>query len=686
MAVCYYLGVSALVVLLGLANAQQSVWLSDLDLSKAIQGWGKPGINRSVEGHPLELKDRVFEHGFGTHSPGRLVVQLDGKTSRFHAVVGIDDEVPTSRGSAEFLILSTSHRVLWRSGVLRRGDDPKTADVSLNGEREITLVVSDGGDGFEYDHADWADAQFSVDGRAPVVVEHKTTEPVIAPSQISKKPQIHGPQWLGAFTSTPFLWRVPVDGAGPFQFSSKSLPAGLRLDAGKGILSGSLRNASHYRTVITVKGAQGSSSSVIDIASGSRISPTPAMGWNSYDAYGDSVTEQEVLANAEVVAEKLQPFGWDTIVVDYRWYDPGAHNNDPNSRADAPLTIDKFGRLLPSLNRFPSALDGNGFKALADRFHKQGLKFGVHIMRGIPRIAVKLDLPIEGSKFRASEAANVKDNCGWCPDMYGVRGDTPAGQAYYDSIFRLYASWGLDFVKMDDASTPYHTDEIRAAHQAILASGRSIVLSLSPGETPTSSGDHAAENSNQWRVSGDFWDNWGSLDHEFTLAERWQKWVGPGHWPDADMLPVGHLSVENRSVDRERFTRFTRAEQTTLIALWCLLPSPLMLGADVTKLDSWTLALLTNPEVLALNQDTVTHGAKLSFRKDGVDVWTRKLSDGSYALGIFNRGDYDIREPLDWRAFGVKPPVRLRDLWRRSDFRGNSILIPSHGVALFRSL
>jgi hypothetical protein len=204
-------------------------------------------------------------------------------------------------------------------------------------------------------------------------------------------------------------------------------------------------------------------------ARGEALAPTPPMGWNSWDCYGPSVTEAEVKVNADYMAAHLARFGWQYIVVDIQWSEPqaGAHGY----RADAELAMDEYGRLVPALNRFPSAAGGQGFKPLADYVHGKGLKFGLHIMRGIPRAAVARELPIFGSKLRAHEVADKTSLCAWLADMYGVDTSKPGGQDYYDSILALYASWGVDYIKADDMSSPYHAGEIEALSRAIARCG-----------------------------------------------------------------------------------------------------------------------------------------------------------------------------------------------------------------------
>jgi hypothetical protein len=520
---------------------------------------------------------------------------------------------------------------------------------------------------------------------SPVTSLNSRDAEIIAASKTGAAPHFNGAKVIGLHPATPLVYSLTVSGERPLSFSVNRLPDGLKLDSVTGIITGSLARAGEYSFTARPKNAAGTATAKIKIVCGDTLALTPPMGWNSYDAFGDNVKESEVLANARYLADKMQPVGWNTVVVDYCWSDPGAHDNNRNARAKAPLAMDKFGRLLPAPNRFPSAADGDGFKNLADQIHALGLKFGIHIMRGIPRNSVKANLPVEGSNFTAADAANTNDKCVWCPDMFGVNSNA-AGQAWYDSCARLWASWGVDYIKVDDLSAPYHTAEVEMVRRAIDQSGRSIVFSTSPGETPIADAAHISAHANLWRVSGDFWDNWKSLDHEFTLAARWRNFVGPGHWPDADMLPLGHLSVDNRSVDHDRFTRFTHDEQLTVLSLWSLLPSPLMVGANLPDNDAWTLALLTNPEVIAVNQDALGAAAQpLTNRVAGVEIWTKKLTDKSVAVGIFNRGKNSVSVDFAWRDLGFSSAPKVRDLWLRKNLpraKNFTAEIPPHGCVL----
>lgn len=417
----------------------------------------------------------------------------------------------------------------------------------------------------------------------------------------------------------------------------------------------------------------------------------PPMGWNSYDAFGDSVTEAETLANAEFMRKKLLSYGWNTVVIDFRWYDPVITLDDrqlTKERTGATLTADHYGRLLPAPEKFPSAANGSGFQALAARIHSMGLKFGFHMMRGIPRQAVAAKTPIDGASFTAADAANTNSRCGWCPDMYGVA-DNAAGQAWYDSCVRLWASWGLDFVKVDDLSEPYSTHEIEMLRKAIDKCGRHIILSTSPGPTPVNQAEHIKLNADMWRISRDFWDVWGSLDRQFDLLDQWKNVGDPGHWPDADMIPFGHIGIRNTTRAPSRWTRFTPEEQKTLMTLWCMAPSPLMLGMNLPDLDSATLDILTNDEVIAVNQDPLGKPAnRIKKNPEKTEIWVKELSDGSKGVGLFNRGEHPSQVMVNLQELGLKSPCTARDLWAKKNLEtlknDYSCTLPPHGSQLLK--
>lgn len=410
------------------------------------------------------------------------------------------------------------------------------------------------------------------------------------------------------------------------------------------------------------------------------LAPRPPMGWNSWDSFAATITEEQARANAAVMAAKLLPHGYDVFTVDIQWYEPGATGFE--YRTGVELAMDGNGRLLPAPNRFPSAAGGKGFKPLADHVHGLGLKFGIHLMRGVPRLAADRNLPILGTKYGAGDIADRVNICPWNSDMYGVDMSKPGAQEYYDSVFRLIASWGVDFVKVDDLSRPYHrnTPEVEAVRRAIDRSGRPMILSLSPGETPLDAAEHVANHANMWRISDDFWDEWPLLLAQFKRLADWAPHLRPGAWPDADMLPLGLLALGKRR------TRFTPDEQRTMMTLWSIARSPLIMGGDLRALDAETLALLTNEEVLAVNQHS--SGGRQLFRTEQSAAWVARPAGGGRYLALFNLGAEPAEVSADLSAVGITGAAQVRDLWARKPIgvaRGTfSATLPSHGSGLYR--
>jgi len=413
---------------------------------------------------------------------------------------------------------------------------------------------------------------------------------------------------------------------------------------------------------------------------GGVLAPRPPMGWNSWNSFAGTITEAQALENARIMQRTLLPFGYEVFTIDIQWYEPEASGYAYNPNPVPAL--DTYGRLIPAPNRFPSSVDGVGFSKIAAEVHRLGLKFGIHVMRGIPRLAVERNLPVLGASVRARDIADTGSICAWNPDMYGVDMRKPGAQAYYDSIFALYASWGVDFVKMDDMSRPYdaHAAEIEAAHLAISRSGRAMMLSLSPGETPLVHAEHVREHAQMWRISDDFWDEWRLLEAQFVRLANWNPWRRPGAWPDADMLPLGRLAMG------ERESNFTPDEQRTLMSLWSIARSPLLMGGDLRHLDRQTLALLTNRDVLAVNQASTDN--RPHYFQDGTWVWSaRAQGSAEHYLALFNLTDAPKEVIVPLRAIG-RTQAHLRDLW--SGHRHGMVrdevrqMVRAHGAELYR--
>lgn len=422
------------------------------------------------------------------------------------------------------------------------------------------------------------------------------------------------------------------------------------------------------------------------------FAPVPPMGWNSYDYYDTAVNEEQVKANADYMAANLKEYGWRYVVVDIQWYAHGAGTRRDSYQyiPFSELEMDAFGRLQPDPERFPSAADGAGFKPLADYVHSLGLKFGIHIMRGVPRMAAHQHLAVKGSNTTANEIADPFSICGWNSDMYGVR-NRAEGQVYYDSLLELYAEWGVDFIKCDDICNtniyphnPYSArHEIEMLANAIQKCGREIVLSLSPGPALIDKAWHYETYANMWRITDDFWDSWELLKDMFHRCELWQSHVSAGCYPDCDMLPLGFLG---KGFGRERQTNFTREEQKTMVTLWCLFGSPLMVGAELTKLDDWTLSLLTNRRVLKLLPPD--YRPRQICLDDSRAVW--KVSNertGERFAALFNLGDAEAEVSVLAEQVGLGEGDMLTESWTgdRTTVSGGflSVKLPPHGCVLY---
>jgi alpha-galactosidase len=397
------------------------------------------------------------------------------------------------------------------------------------------------------------------------------------------------------------------------------------------------------------------------------IASTPPMGWNSWDSYGTTVKEADVQANADWMAARLKQHGWQYIVVDMEWY-----VSDPIPEGNATTfhyTLDANGRYTPALKRFPSAANEKGFAPLAASIHARGLKFGIHILQGIPKEAVAKNLPIAGSTYRATDAANTSGTCRWNHDNYDLN-DNAAGQAYYDSIARLYASWGVDLIKVDCiASRPYKGAETRMLSEALRKTGRPVALSLSPGAAPLDKVDEMRKYAQMWRISDDVWDEWHStveypqgLGDQFPRVAAWAPLTIPGHWPDADMLPLGYLGPAP-GWGKARQSRLTSAEQQTLLTLWSIFRSPLMIGGDLPHSDAATTALLTNDEVLNVDQHSTS--AREVLHSGETRVWTSKPEQGSGAyVAVFNTSERPQGLRFPWDQLGLpQGNYAMRDLW-----------------------
>ena len=413
---------------------------------------------------------------------------------------------------------------------------------------------------------------------------------------------------------------------------------------------------------------------------------TAPMGWNSWDCWGAAVNEDTVRRNAEFIAKNLKQYGYEYVVVDIQWSAPDAKNHEYEPFCE--LAMDEYSRLIPAENRFPSSAGGKGFEPLAEYIHSLGLKFGIHIMRGIPRQAVQKNTKIYGSDKTARDIVKTDSICAWNTDMYGTDPTKDGTKAYYDSLIRLYAKWGVDFIKCDDIARefPQCEDELRVISRAVADCPIEMVLSLSPGPAPLEKAELFKQTANMWRITDDFWDKWELLYAMFERAEKWSIHTGAGRWPDADMLPVGAI---RQDYDPNCRTGFTQDEQITMMTLWSIFRSPLFIGGDLTKCDEFTQKLLTNTEILKMHSNA----------RDAHQVWRRNIGGNEYILwkagcaeggeyaAVFNCGETESKIGIDLSDLELPKGSICCELWSglKAPIADKiNVRIAPHGAKAFR--
>jgi len=671
--------VGLLTLTVATAWAAGTNYVSDLEL-RLKQDWGEPHRDRSVDNHPLSIGGIKFEHGLGTHAVSVMRIGLAGKAESFTAMVGVDDE-KTGSGSVTFTV-SGDGKKLFDSGMIIGGNPPKAISVDLHGVKTLVLEVGDADDGIDSDHADWADAKIVMTEGKPVTLDPEgdeasdsaaakalAPEPVVAPYSEAPAPAIHGAKVFGVRPGAPFLFTIAATGRRPMEFSAKGFPKGLTVDGKTGLITGVINEKREYEVTLRAKNIEGVSERKLKIVCGPLICLTPAMGWNSWNCFGASVTAEKVRAAASAMASiGLAHHGWTYINIDDFWeQNPGEAGSDPTLGGPG---RDKQGNIVPN-PRFPD------MQGLVDYIHSLGLKAGIYSSPG-------------------------PTTCGGC-----------LGSWQHEELdARQYANWGVDYLKYDWCSyggvAPLETNSAPgtqgpgsrkfsiAAYQLPYAHMRAA-LDKVPRDIVFSFCQYgmgkvwewgAEIGGNSWRTSDDITDNWRSLSRNGFRLGGHEKYVGPGGFDDPDMMVVGWVDVgSGRNLHP---TRLTHDEQYTHMSLWCLLASPLLLGCDLTKLDDFTLGLLTDDEVLDVNQDPLARQASRVFGDDvkRVEVWAKPMEDGSKAVGLFNRGDGATIVTAQWSDLGIVGRQNVRDLWRHQDagtFEGEfHVAIPRHGVVLVR--
>lgn len=663
------LGMIALFVLLGIQTANaQTVWLDQLDLSAATQGYGTPKSNKSVDGRPLTIAGKTFERGFGSHAESLLTIILDGKATLFTALVGIDDEVKGQRPAAEFIINGDGQQ-LWRSGIMRLGDEAKPCSVKLDGVKKLELVVTDGGNGNYYDHVDWVDAKFETTGATTFKTYNPiASEPYILTPKPSASPKITGAKVFGIRPASPFQFMATATGDKPMTFSAINLPKGLKIDPKNGIITGKITKRGTYHVVLKAKNAKGSAERNFRIICGEQIALTPPMGWNSWNCFAHEVSADKVkrAANA-MVSSGLINHGWTYINIDDFW----ENNRDPKDASLRGKFRDEAGNIVTN-SRFPD------MKGLADYVHGLGLKIGIYSSPG-------------------------PWTCGGCAGSYG----------YEKQDAESYAKWGFDYLKYDWCSygnviedLPKYDfskvsslsykggDVLETAIKPFKLMGnllreqpRDIVFSVCQyGMSDVWKWGNSVHG-NCWRTTNDITDTWSSVRAIALDQDKSAPYAKPGNWNDPDMLVVGHVGWGNPHP-----SKLKPDEQYLHISLWSLFSAPLLIGCDMEKLDDFTLNLLTNDEVIDVNQDPLGKQATCLQTIGDLRIYVKELEDGSRAVGFCNFGLDTVDLPYkDFAKLGINGKNVVRDLWRQQDIakldtqtEDLKVKVPAHGVVLYK--
>ncbi|HOX76580.1 MAG TPA: NPCBM/NEW2 domain-containing protein [Bacteroidales bacterium] len=658
-------------ILLVLSSCQfippKKIWLHDLDISMMEAGWGISRSKLTVDSNQLIVAGKVYENGVGTHAISKMMIDFcdrSGGTSsaatgnkscpskavRFSALVGIDDEANNERASAEFFVIG-DQQILWRSGVMKFGDPPRKADVKLEGVKKLALYVSEAGDFNYYDHTDWLEAFIEYRKESPVAISQPVPVAYILTPSAGEGPRINSPTVYGATPGKPFLFRIPVSGRRPMNFSAQNLPGTLDLDVADGIISGTVPDSGTYVVNITVKNAIGEVSRDLKIVTGQGLALTPPMGWNSWNCWGLSVDDAKVRAAADAfISSGLADHGWSYINIDDGWEAPERNNKGE----------------ITTNEKFPD------MKSLSGYVHSHGLKLGIYSSPG----------PLTCGGFLGSYEHEKQD-------------------------VKTWSDWGIDYLKYDWCSYGKialndSLDELQKPYllmdKLLEDAPRDIVYSLCQYGMGNVWEWGREVGGNLWRTTGDITDTWESMAGIGFTQDKCSPYATPGGWNDPDMLVVGKVGWGPNLHP----SKLTPDEQYTHISLWCLLSAPLLIGCDLSQLDEFTLNLLTNDEVLAVNQDELGRQAVCMKRDSGYEIWSKTLSDGSVAVGIFNTG---LGSPVDgfnweaggmptksitlnWEDLGLSGVYTVRDLWRQKDIgQFGSVYtaeVPYHGVVLVK--
>ncbi len=632
--------IALIVIMVAGTVLAETVRLSELDLSKVQQGWGWPRADKSCDGNMLTIANETYQYGLGTHADSVLYIELKNSAKRIRAKVGVDDEVKPNTGTVIFKII-TEKKELYNSGTMKTGDPAKSLDVDISGCETIILMAASTGDGINYDHADWVDVTIDYEGKRPETIDAPKEEAVILTPKPGPEPRINSARVFGVRPGSPVLYTVAATGDRPMTFSAKGLPDGVKIDRQTGCISGVIKSKGEYSVELIATNKNGDAKAKLSICVGDTIALTPPMGWNSWNCWACAVDDQKIRESARAMVESgLINHGWQYINIDDCWM--RKPDQDPRDSEGMLLTNEKF----PDM------------KGLVDYIHSLGLKAGTYISPG----------PTTCAGYVGSYQYEMKDAI-------------------------QFAHWGFDYLKYDwcgysNVEKSRSLEALKKPYQVMREcldkADRDIVYSLCQygmGEVWTW-GEEVGGNC--WRTTGDITDTWGSMSGIGFSQDKCAPYGNPGHWNDPDMLVVGKVGWGPNLHP----SRLTPNEQYTHISLWCLLPSPLLIGCDLADMDEFTLNLLTNDEVLAINQDPLGYPARRIPREDQAEIWWRKLQDGTLAVGLFNRSEFEQEVNIQWSELNLTGRQPIRDLWRQKDlgsYRNEfKASIPRHGVTFIK--
>jgi len=628
---------------------QSIVYIDQLDLSNAEQDDYPIGNCKNVKGNPIQLNHIKYDRGLGTFTNSMLHINLNKGASKFMAMVGFDDEVLGQGCHPIEFIVYADDQIVWRSGAMKPTDAPKPIDVNLKGKSILTLYVKSvrgKWNGFSA----WADAKLEVSGQKPEAFERKKETPYILTPLVSAMAQINGPGKVGVHPGAPFQYYIPVSGTRPISYEIENLPDGLSLDPATGIISGQIVKRGTYKLLLKVKNKEGSSKKEFIIEVGDTLALTPPMGWNSWNVWAVNVSQEKLLAAANVIKTSgLINYGWTYVNIDDGWQDS--------------IRGGKWNAILPN-RKFPD------MKGLCDYIHRLGLKTGIYSTPWDRTYAQFI-----GSSSDCEDGTSPY----YSKNTYRIEfGFYP----FYKQDAKQWAEWGFDYLKLDwFPNSVSHTIEFR---KALEETGRDFVYSLS-NAAPIEQVTYWQQYSNLWRTTGDIVDSWGSI---YAIAteqqEKWGAFGGPGHWNDPDMLVLGWLGWGKDL----HYTRLTPTEQYSHISLWAFMSAPLLIGADLSQLEPFTFNLLSNSEVIDIDQDILGGNVKQIKIDDLIEVWVKDLSDGSKAVGLCNFGILPHTIILNWADLGIDGNYTVRDVWRQKNIGTYSDSFESevlpHGVKLLK--